>query len=233
MRARAVSAFFVIGFATLLAASPAAALSSVSLGWRTSADPAVSIVNGTTAIVSGAASVTLIADVVLSVDTGAETVNGVFVSFTVDENFGDELNVTVAKELASTTGLPGMGNEFTPLAQGTTVTEGAGTALIESFEQQTLATGATAGTTVTLGSITFTTNNANLIGDGLYDVRVAVLLNGLDVISDGSGGRCIGNLPRNDCPYEFGTLAVTAPEPTTAALVVVGLGIGLFYSRRH
>ncbi|MEE2662531.1 MAG: PEP-CTERM sorting domain-containing protein [Myxococcota bacterium] len=192
----------------------------------------MSIVNGVTAIVSGASSVTLIADITLTVDAGAATVNGVFISFTVDENFGDELNVTTADEIAAVN-LTGMGNQFAPITPGTIVSEGAGTALIEQFDQSTLATGAAAGTTVTLGSITFTTNNANLVGDSLYDVRAVVLINGLDVISDSTGGRCIGNLPRNDCPYEFGQLSVTAPEPTTAALVVVGLGIGLFYSRRH
>ncbi len=234
MRATAVSSIVsVIGLVTLLAASPAAALSSVDLEWRGTG-------GSTTITVAGSASVQLIADIVLRVESGASTVGGVFISIAVDENFGNELDVTLGKEL-STANLPGMGNEFAPLSQGTLVLDNvveAGTPLfaqhlITQFDQATTSTGATGGASVTLGSIVFTTNQANLVGDGQTDVRVLVRQDGIDAMVDSTGNRCIGNSPRNDCPYTFGELRVAAPEPTTSALVILGLGIGVLYSRRR
>lgn len=238
MRATAVSAFgFVLGLVTIVAASPAAALSSVGLEWRGTGGL-------TTVTVSTNAQVTLIADVTLTVDVGAETVFGVFVSFEVDGDGGNELNVIGASELL-TVNLPGMANTFSPLDPGTTttITNFLGPAnwsfpalpptLIEGFDQASLTTGLTPGNTVTLGSIKFQTNPWHLASFDDADVRVIVQQNGIDVISDTSGSRCIGVLPRNDCPYEFGELRVNAPEPTTSALIALGLGVGLFYSRRR
>ena len=229
----AVSKFgsvLVLGFAVLVAASPAAALSSVGLEWRGTG-------GATTVTVTGTGAVTLIADVTLTVESGQNNVNGVFVSFLVDEDSQNELNVVGGGEF-STVKLPGMANTMKPIVQGVDILESplGGPALIEKFDQGSLSGGLSLGT-VTLGSIKFSTNAANL-GDGvdgfeLADVRVLVQQNGFDAISDSSGARCIGNLPRNDCPYEFGELFVNAPEPTTSALLLMGLGVGVFYSRRR
>jgi hypothetical protein len=230
--ATALSAFaFAIGLASLSAASPAAALSSIDVIWRSTGTSTVAV--------STSNDVTLIADIVLKVESGASTVSAVGLSFVVDEDSENELDVLGVREFTSVD-LPGMGNVFNPLLTGTNTLEpgcapfsSCGPALIELFDQGTLDTGATPGTTATLGSIKFSTNYRRITRfDGGPDVRPLVQLNGFDGIVDSTGNRCVGEVPRNDCPYEFNG-AFVIPEPTTSALIVVGLGLGLFYSRRR
>ena len=207
---------------SLLAAAPAAAISSVSLQWRGNGGDLT--IGSTPGVLPPSPQ---IVDIVLTVD--GNTVIGVFWSVEYDPT---ELAVVSTHEI-SPVNLPGMGNVFIPQAVGTTTTTG-GTlgGIIGNFDERVdpiSATGLETGNTRTLGSITF-----NVIGrstDGVADATVVIQQNGIDAISDSSGTRCIGVLPRNDCPYTFGSLFV--PEPTTSALVALGLGLGVFYSRRR
>jgi hypothetical protein len=219
-------------------------LSSIDIIWR---DTGTNMVTVTGTFQPGDPDVILIADIVLNVESGASTVSGVGLSFVVDQpgdpRYSNELTVLGVREFSSVN-LPGMGNVFNPLLIGTSTMEGPdGPALIELFDQGTLDTGATGPSISTLGSIKFKANvlrgtpgggigNEDLFV-GLPDVIPLVQLNGFDGIADETGNRCIGVLPRGDCPYAFNGAYVNAPEPTTSALVIVGLGLGLLYSRRR
>ena len=222
MRATAVSTIktgLISIVLTMLAAAPAAAISSISLQWRGN--------GGDTGLAASEVGNSAIADIVLNVD--GNTVIGVFWSVTYDPT---ELTATASNEINSIN-LPGMGNTFIPQLSGTSTTTG-GTlgGLVENFDERVdpiSGPGLATGNSRTLGSITFNVIASN--NDGVADVQVVIQQNGIDAISDSSGTRCIGVLPRNDCPYEFGSLFV--PEPTTSALVVLGLGMGVFYSRRR
>lgn len=214
MRATAVSTIkigLIYLVLTLLAAAPAAALSSITLQWRGN--------GGDTHLLS---TDNQIVDIVLTVD--GDTISGVFWSV----NYTNEVSFIAGpgNELA-TVNLPGMGNAFNPIATGINDTG----SVLENFDEATLATGLVTGNAVTLGSIKFSINTGNRNSDNLADVTVLIQQNGIDGIADSSGTRCAGALPRNDCPYTFGSLFV--PEPTTSALVVLGLGMGVFYSRRR
>jgi len=202
----------------MLAAAPVAALSSVDVVWRSQpSDPRLP---------ASASGTTQIADITLTVDSGANTVFGVFWSVGYD---AAELTVIGGREGNNSSlavNLPGMGNEFSPVAPGVnTSTPG----LVQGFDEGTTGTGLVAGNTRTIGSVKFTVSS--VIEDGAGDVQVLIQQNGIDAISDSSGSRCIGALSRNDCPYTFG--AAFVPEPTTATLVVLGLGVGVFYNRRR
>jgi hypothetical protein len=208
----------------VMAASPAASLSSVGLSWR-----------GTTSneiFKSSTVDETVIADIVLTVEAGASDVLFIGISIAWDEDSANELNLVSVNEL-NNVALPGGGNFFAPLVNGTSLNGD----MVEGFDQaaELGQPGAQGPITRTIGSITFTTNAANLQGSASEgaDVRVLVQLNGIDVIGDTSGNRCIGELSRNDCPYDLGELKVNTPEPTTSALIVLGLGIGAFYNRRR
>ena len=220
MRATAVSTIkigLISLILTILAAAPAAALSSVTLQWRGN--------GGDTRLAdAGNALPNQIVDIVLTVDGGANTVIGVFWSV----NYTNEVSFIAGpgNELASVN-LPSMGNTMEPISAGIDDTG----SVLQNFDQASLSTGLEAGNSVTLGSIKFSINEGNRQDDGLADVTVLIQQNGIDGISDSSGTRCAGVLARNDCPYTFGSLFV--PEPTTSALVVLGLGMGVFYSRRR
>ena len=224
MRVTVVSAFgFVFGLVTLFAASPAASLSSIDLLWRSTG---ATHVNPSTVTVE-----TLTAEVILRVDDGAADVFGVFVSFDIFGIVGEpglkKLNTVGGHEDDT----PGFG--FMPLIKGYTVTDSGANTLVEFFDTGSLTGGLSGPGAVTLGTIVFQTNPANIgLGNGdQVVVRAFVAQNGFDAITDTSGNRCIGDSSRNDCPYTFGEL--TVPEPTTSALLVLGLGIGAFYSRRR
>ena len=229
MRATAVSTIkrgLISIVLTLLAAAPAAAVSSVDLQWRGNGGASQSYNLGTE-----------IVDIVLTVDAAANTVNGVFWTVQYDAT---ELSVVGAFEgnpsdnqigpglalTSNTVNLPGMGNQFTPVAAAT----GTGTVgLVQGFDVSTLTTGLEAGNSRTIGSVKFLITN--VISDPDVDIQVVIQQNGIDAISDTSGARCVGALSRNDCPYTFNALFV--PEPTTATMVVLGLGLGVFYNRRR
>ena len=199
-----------------LAAAPVAALSSLDVTWRSAGSPKLPV--GTTGV--------QIADITLTVDIGANTVSGVFWSVGYDATELTAIGAREGDNSTLTTNLPSMGNEFAPIAPGADITT---VGIVTGFDQGTLGTGLVAGNTRTIGSVKF--NVTNVIADGQGDVQVVIQQTGIDGIGDSSGTRCIGALSRNDCPYSFG--AALVPEPTTATLVVLGLGMGAFYNRRR
>jgi len=202
---------------TMFVAAPVAAASSVTLQWRGQTSTHLSAGDGNGNLVAP------IVDIILNVDNGANTVTGVFISV----SYTNEVSFTGAGGELAAVDLPGMGNEFVPLTSGLTDNG----SIVSNFDTGTLGVGLVAGNSRTLGSMVFSINQANRNNDGLPDLTVVVQQNGIDGIVDSSGTRCAGALPRNDCPYTFGSLFV--PEPTTSALVVLGLGMGVFYSRRR
>ena len=197
--------------AAVLVASSAQALPTIALKWRTS---------GTATVASPAASSVQIADIVIT--TVSQTVNGIFVSIEFDQV---ELQATGAKELAAVS-LPGMGNEFSPIFVGTTISNTVG--LVTLFDEATLATGLAGGNVRTLGSVTFhVVGAANDATD--IDVIASVQNTGIDAITSPPdvviGANFVGASVTGPTPPPV-------PEPTTALLLIAGVA-GLSYVGRR
>ncbi|MCA9510345.1 MAG: PEP-CTERM sorting domain-containing protein [Myxococcota bacterium] len=217
----------------MLLASPAAAITSLSLIWDST---------GTSTItVTGASTTTITAKLLVTLEAG-DTLGGLGVSFVFDQDNQNELDFVSMVEHVFVPA--GGGTQFSPLApgpNGSLVPGGVldsspfNAGLVEGFDSFASPLGqfASGPITLTLGSVTFQTSGLRAQTDGI-DVQIAVLLNGLDAVIDGAGtANCIGQMTRNDCPVTFGGATVNAPEPTTGLLLAFGLGLGLYYQRRR
>ena len=233
MRATAVSTLASAIATGLLLASPAAAITSLNLIWDSSGTSTVTVF--------GSSTTNLTARLVVTLEAG-DTLKGVGVSFVFDEDNQNELDFVSMIENPNVAVPPGGAtNNFGPLLPGPAFvfdSQFTNAGLIEGFDSVTGVSdqGATGPITLTLGSVTFSTNGLRALNDSAngFDLRVAVLLNGLDGIVDGSGHtNCIGQMQRNDCPVTFGGAYVNAPEPTTGLLLAFGLGLGLYYQHRR
>lgn len=192
----------------LLAAGAAQAASSVSIVWLETGSALI----GSSSTPSAVASSTIQADIVLTVDSVAIT--SFFVSIEFDAS---ELQAVFASERA-VVDLPGMGNQFAPLIFGVSLIDNTN-GLIEGFDQASIATGLV-GATRTLGSVRFHVVNPSG-SPGEDDVIVTLQNGGIDGLFGPGGASIVGFVG-----------ADVVPEPTSAALVLIGLA-GLFYASRR
>lgn len=234
MRATAVSRFLLALGTGLLLASPAAAITSLGLIWTSTGTSTITVYGSSTS--------TIEANLVVTLGAG-DTLGGLGVSFLFDEDGENELDIVGMSEAFGVAA--GMGVSFSPITlgpNGALIPGGVldsqnGTpGLVEGFDSfaNPIGTFASGPLTLTLGTIRFQTSGLRAKNTGGLDVRVAVLINGLDAVIDGAGtANCIGQMSRNDCPVTFGGATVNAPEPTTGLLLAFGLGLGLYYQRRR
>lgn len=209
----------------LCCASSAEAVPVLALLWRT---PSAS---STAISVSGTVEEEIVADIVLRLDAGDDS-RGLFVSFLWDEDGQDELDLIGFRESFS---VPGIG--WGPIIQGVVATgavpsveSSAGVSGVqggfESVAPLSAPAPAAGPLAVTLGSVSFRTNPANVTTDG-NDVRIDALANGLDAFIFGDFVACDAATP---CLVGFEGVAVDlaesepvgmVPEPETAMLIAV------------
>ena len=209
----------------LVLASPAQAIPVIAMMWRTADGSSAEIV------VSQLVVEEIVADVVLRLDAGDEA-RGAFLSFIWDVDGQDELDLVGFRELPSVAGIG-----WEPFQQGTV-----NTGVVPSVESTAGVSGVQGGfesvaplgspmpasgpLSVTLGSVTFRTNPANLVDDGA-DVRLTALANGLDAFIFGDFVVCTEATP---CQVGFEGASViplavnpgvVAPEPDVGRLLAV------------
>ena len=158
-------------------------------------------------------------------------VGGVFVTISYDTVGLDAIS---AIEHSGKAVRIGMGNQFSPLPAGTTISEATGE--IFNFGSATIATGCI-HCTVTLGSVIFHVAGFPATQFGPHspfpnptpDIELTILPNGIDDIVSASGGP----LPGTVVTATFGGLYVgSIPEPGTATLVSLGV-VSLAWSARR
>lgn len=196
-----------------LAARPAAAASSMQIIWHDTGTPTITVSPDTDTVLR--ASVVLVGD--------AAGISGFGFSFAFDTDLEDELDIAPASELsgcgactpggaeqsASIPGGPPTGNRFnsilTRFNRNQVESTGSSAGLLGSFDQiAPIDLGLMSGT-VTLGSVFFKTNAANVRTDGV-DVEIVVAPDQFDAILDFEGNDISSSVV-------FAGASVNAPAP--------------------
>jgi hypothetical protein len=211
--------------ALLLWGAPALAVPIVAMQWRTGTGSSARIE------VSGTLEQEIVADVVLMLDAGDDS-RGIFLSVLWDDDGQDELDLVGFRESPSVTGIgwapvvpgPGGGSAVPSVESlpGVAGVQG-GFESAPPFGSMASVSGPLA---VTLGSVAFRTNPANIASDGA-DVQMSALANGVDGFIFGNFVACDASTP---CNVAFlgaavdlaATPAGLVPEPASGLLLLVG-----------